>query len=314
MISQWSQRATKDGCKFECAWHLSAWISGAVIPPDHKGSPVGSHLRKDIPLGEMGLLPLFWCWYLCFIGFRKWNSWNNESLHLIPPAALKRMKISDICYLLSDMSALPSWQRLRLCNMDTILYETLVLFQALSTVDTALSHSDSQAQGVADMYNQILLGRWFKVRQRVWFRAGPALFSYAGGRVCPGHIHCFYGSTSAKWTVVLKFGRKRPGSPLFLTTSYKGFLYGSAGKESICNTGDLGSIPGLGRSPEKGTTPHSSILTWRSPWGRKESDTTKQLSLSAISTGNLDSSLNLSRSWDLHLQIDSRKPFRVKPR
>ena len=30
------------------------------------------------------------------------------------------MKISDICYLLSDMSALPSWQRLHLCNMDTI--------------------------------------------------------------------------------------------------------------------------------------------------------------------------------------------------
>ena len=33
-----------------------------------------------------------------------------------------------------------------------------------------------------------------------------------------------------------------------------GFLGGSAGKESACNAGDLGSIPGLGRSPgeEKG--------------------------------------------------------------
>ena len=28
-----------------------------------------------------------------------------------------------------------------------------------------------------------------------------------------------------------------------------GFLGGSAGKESACNAGDLGSIPGLGRSP-----------------------------------------------------------------
>ena len=28
-----------------------------------------------------------------------------------------------------------------------------------------------------------------------------------------------------------------------------GFPYGSAGKESACNVGDLGSIPGLGRSP-----------------------------------------------------------------
>ena len=27
---------------------------------------------------------------------------------------------------------------------------------------------------------------------------------------------------------------------------------GSANKESACNVGDLGSIPGLGRSPEKG--------------------------------------------------------------
>ena len=31
-----------------------------------------------------------------------------------------------------------------------------------------------------------------------------------------------------------------------------GFPGGSAGKESACNVGDLSSIPGLGRSPEKG--------------------------------------------------------------
>jgi len=31
-----------------------------------------------------------------------------------------------------------------------------------------------------------------------------------------------------------------------------GFPYGSAGKESTCNVGDLGSIPGLGRSPGEG--------------------------------------------------------------
>ena len=31
-----------------------------------------------------------------------------------------------------------------------------------------------------------------------------------------------------------------------------GFLGGSAGNESTCNTGDLGSIPGLGRSPGGG--------------------------------------------------------------
>ena len=31
-----------------------------------------------------------------------------------------------------------------------------------------------------------------------------------------------------------------------------GFPYGSAGKESTCNAGDLGSIPGLGRCPGEG--------------------------------------------------------------
>ena len=32
----------------------------------------------------------------------------------------------------------------------------------------------------------------------------------------------------------------------------QGFPCGSAGKESACNEGDLGSIPGLGRSPGEG--------------------------------------------------------------
>ena len=31
-----------------------------------------------------------------------------------------------------------------------------------------------------------------------------------------------------------------------------GFICDSAGKESSCNAGDLGSIPGLGRSPGEG--------------------------------------------------------------
>ena len=42
-----------------------------------------------------------------------------------------------------------------------------------------------------------------------------------------------------------------------------GFPCGSAGKESACSVGDLGLIPGLGRSLEKGKGTHSSILAWR---------------------------------------------------
>ena len=42
-----------------------------------------------------------------------------------------------------------------------------------------------------------------------------------------------------------------------------GFPCGSASKESACNVGDLGSIPGLERSLEEGKATHSSILAWR---------------------------------------------------
>ena len=35
---------------------------------------------------------------------------------------------------------------------------------------------------------------------------------------------------------------------------------------SACNAGDLGSIPGLERSPEKGKATHPSILAWETPW------------------------------------------------
>ena len=46
----------------------------------------------------------------------------------------------------------------------------------------------------------------------------------------------------------------------------KGFPGGSEIKASACNVGDLGSIPGLGRSLEKEMATHSSILAWRIPW------------------------------------------------
>ena len=57
--------------------------------------------------------------------------------------------------------------------------------------------------------------------------------------------------------------------------------------ETACHEGDLGSIPGLGRSPEKGMATHSSVLAGEfygqrslagySPWGRKELDTTEHV-------------------------------------
>ena len=73
----------------------------------------------------------------------------------------------------------------------------------------------------------------------------------------------------------------------------QGFPGSSAGKESTCNEGDLGSIPGLERSPGGGhdnplQMQHTPIVLpgespWNgrrnlvgySPWGRKKSDMTE---------------------------------------
>ena len=62
------------------------------------------------------------------------------------------------------------------------------------------------------------------------------------------------------------------------------FPCGSAGKEPACTVGDLGSIPGLGRSLEMEMATHASVLAWEihgqrsladySSWGCKELDTT----------------------------------------
>ena len=46
----------------------------------------------------------------------------------------------------------------------------------------------------------------------------------------------------------------------FTISTTWGFPCGSAGKESACNVGDLGLIPGLGKAT------HSSILAWGIPW------------------------------------------------
>ena len=49
------------------------------------------------------------------------------------------------------------------------------------------------------------------------------------------------------WVREIPWRRDRLPTPVFL-----GFPHGSDGKESACNAGDLGLIPGLGRSPAEG--------------------------------------------------------------
>ena len=83
-------------------------------------------------------------------------------------------------------------------------------------------------------------------------------------------------------------------SPVFLMM-YSG-NQSSAGKESACNVGDLGLIPGLGRSAGRGhdnlfqysclEKPHRQRnLAGYSPWSQKESGTTERLSTFTGRTG-----------------------------
>ena len=66
------------------------------------------------------------------------------------------------------------------------------------------------------------------------------------------------------------------GGFLGFPSKLRGFPCGSAGKDSACNAGDLGSIPGLGRSPgeRKGYPLQYSGLenSMHTPRGLKESD------------------------------------------
>ena len=68
---------------------------------------------------------------------------------------------------------------------------------------------------------------WWLRRERICLQCGRPGFNSWVGKIC--------------WR------KDRLPTPVFL-----GFLSGSAGKESACNAGDLGSIPGLGRSPGEG--------------------------------------------------------------
>ena len=78
------------------------------------------------------------------------------------------------------------------------------------------------------------------------------------------------------------------------TSEHLGFPGGLDGKESACNVGDLGSIPGSGRSSGKGKGYPLPVflpgefhgqrsLAGYSPWGCKELDMTEQLTLHFLS-------------------------------
>ena len=106
--------------------------------------------------------------------------------------------------------------------------------------------------------------------------SSKVLGDFPGGRNA-GDPNLIPGWGRSPWEDWLPF-------PVFI-----GFPSGSDGKQSACNVGYLGLIPGLGRSPGGGhgnplqysclENPHGlRSLAGYSPWGCKESDMTELLS------------------------------------
>ena len=72
----------------------------------------------------------------------------------------------------------------------------------------------------------------------------------------------------------------KTGSILDMSLPHMCFPGGSAGKERACKVGNLGWIPGLGRSPREGNAyplQYSGLENSmdHSPWAHKESDLTE---------------------------------------
>ena len=98
-------------------------------------------------------------------------------------------------------------------------------------------------------------------------------------------------------------------------------FFGSDGKESACNEGDQGSIPGLGRSPGGGpgnplqysgleNPPGQRSLVGCSPWGCKELDTTERLSRE-LGRGAFSTNTRALCAWESSLP--QHQSFMVSP-
>ena len=105
-----------------------------------------------------------------------------------------------------------------------------------------------------------------------------------------------------------------------------GFPGGSDSKESTYNVRDLGSIPGLRRSPRGGHSnplqysclenPHGQrSLVGYSPWGRKESDTTeRQHGMEGMGVGARHQySLEIPRWFQFAVKFGNHSPLVLRP-
>ena len=103
----------------------------------------------------------------------------------------------------------------------------------------------------------------------------PQMFSFSWERI---RLQCKRPQIKS-WVGKICWRRDRLPTPVFL-----GFPCGSAGKESACNAGDLGWIPGSEDPLEKEMAIHASILDWKIPW-KEERGRLQSLSTSLLNSG-----------------------------
>ena len=84
-------------------------------------------------------------------------------------------------------------------------------------------------------------------------------------RVIPNAKYVNANYPSRKWGNNYRVGAQTLYTDFKSDCGQESFPGGSDGKVSACNSGDLGSIPGLGRSSGEGMATHSSIFAWRIP-------------------------------------------------
>ena len=117
---------------------------------------------------------------------------------------------------------------------------------------------------ISHYHHRVMIAQNAELRVLESFRASESI------RYC--EIHSTYVSVTLIFSSFPHLCMKVPIQSPCLGPRLKGTLWlragfpgGSDGKESACSAGDLDSIPGLGRSLEKGMPTHFSILAWRIP-------------------------------------------------
>ena len=128
----------------------------------------------------------------------------------------------------------------------------LVLTQPFKFLETHISHMGILSWHLSQVYSvtnlELFLRAWRHSVCCYIINSNVCQFGFNESRRSIRHFlfwfHialCVYYTSTSCWSVIA-------------FTALLGFPCGSAGKESACNAGDLGSVPGLGRSPgeEKG--------------------------------------------------------------